>query len=406
MPGERREYRWRINGDAQKSEFDVNRAVEAHSDNRETVRMINPMRNLESSARPALTDALSETEMFGAVRRRDASYVGLFWVGVRTTGVFCRPGCPSRSPARRNCVFFRSTRDALARGFRPCKRCKPMDSPTAGPAWAEKLMHRYSSIGAGPLSTTEVRSMGIHPSTASRFLKRRLGVTLAGISRTQRAHRALLALRSGEKLSDAVSQGDFGSESGLRKAVEALFGSTPAVATGQSATPLIARWISSPLGPLLAVASDAGLCILEFLDRRILATKLQAVRSRMRLPIIAGDHELLRGIQRELTAYFDGDRSGFRTPLDPQGTPFQRRVWNELLRIPRGQTRSYADVAAAVGNPRAVRAVARANGENRLAIVIPCHRVIGADGRLVGYGGGLWRKRRLLEIEGALLPLA
>lgn len=344
--------------------------------------------------------------MYQAIRRRDTSWVGQLFVGVTTTGVFCRPGCPARVPLRAHCEFFRSSRDALRCGFRPCKRCRPLDPPAAAPRWAQQLVKRLIDHPGRVLTVADVREVGVHPSTVSRFFKQQLGVTLQALSRAQRVGLALRALREGGNMSHALSASGLDSESGLRKAIDELFGATPTAAVRRALTPLVARWLATPLGSLLAIASDEGLCLLEFVDRRMLATNIQRVRKRWGVPIIAGDHPHIVRIERELQKYFLGALSSFETPLCLRGTPFQERVWRALLEIPHGQTRSYLQIARRIGQATAVRAVATANGDNRLAIVIPCHRVIGSDGKLVGYGGGLWRKRRLLEIECGAIAVA
>lgn len=344
---------------------------------------------------------LSTEAMYSAVCRRDAALAGAFFVGVRTTGVFCRPGCPARAPARRNCEFFTTPRDALLRGFRPCKRCRPLDPPIAAPHWARRLVERLIEEPLNVLTTDDIRAVGVHPSTASRFFKGQFGATLQGLARAQRVGLALRALRHEGDMGDAVTSSGFDSESGLRKAVQELFGTTPTDAARRGLAPLVARWLSTPLGSMLAVANDEGLHLLEFVDRRMLATNIRRVCERVRRPIVAGDHPMIRQIERELEEYFTGERREFETPLVTSGTPFQERVWAALRKIPHGETRSYAKMAQAIGRATAVRAVAAANGDNRLAIVIPCHRVIGSNGKLTGYGGGLWRKERLLKIEGA-----
>jgi len=157
--------------------------------------------------------------------------------------------------------------------------------------------------------------------------------------------------------------------------------------------------MQSPLGPLVAGATDAGICLLEYTDRRMLEAQLASVRRVFAAPVVPGMNAHLERLQEEVTSYFDGSLRRFSVPLTYPGTPFQVRVWDELLRIPYGETRSYEAMAAALGQPRAVRAVGRTNGLNRISIVIPCHRVVNKDGQLCGYGGGLWRKQHLLDLE-------
>jgi AraC family transcriptional regulator of adaptative response/methylated-DNA-[protein]-cysteine methyltransferase len=158
-------------------------------------------------------------------------------------------------------------------------------------------------------------------------------------------------------------------------------------------------WIESPLGPLIAGADDRGVCLLEFSDRRMLEAQLKTLKQRLRRPLVPGEHHHLERLRQELAEYFAGTRKVFEVPIHAPGTPFQEKVWNALLTVPFGELRSYEQIAVAIGSPKAVRAVGRANGMNRIAIVIPCHRVVGKDGTPTGYGGGIWRKQHLLELE-------
>jgi AraC family transcriptional regulator of adaptative response/methylated-DNA-[protein]-cysteine methyltransferase len=202
-------------------------------------------------------------------------------------------------------------------------------------------------------------------------------------------------LSAGGTVGEAAAASGYGSFSGFGAAFKKITGSTP-----RGASPcLLADRIATPLGPMVAIADDAGLWLLEFEDRRALPRELAWVSRRAGAAVVPGRNAVLRQLARELEAWFAGRSLAFATPLHVEGSAFQTQVWRELRRIPPGTTRSYAEVAAAVGAPAAVRAVGRANGENRLAIVVPCHRVIRADGTLCGYGGGLWRKRWLLEHE-------
>jgi len=235
---------------------------------------------------------------------------------------------------------------------------------------------------------------------------RHYGMSLAAFQRAVRLGAALRRIREGASPTAAAMEAGYESESGFREAFEKLFGNGWAAAvrreSSEEPTPgfLSAAWLSTPLGPMLACASDRGLCLLEFVDRRSLETQIAAVRARMGLAVVPQRHRVLEQIERELAAYFAGALRDFTVPLDPQGTDFERRVWDRLLEIPYGETCSYARMAKGIGRPGAARAIGRANGANRIAIVIPCHRVIRADGALCGYGGGVERKRWLLELEG------
>jgi AraC family transcriptional regulator of adaptative response/methylated-DNA-[protein]-cysteine methyltransferase len=208
---------------------------------------------------------------------------------------------------------------------------------------------------------------------------------------------ALGRIQGGERVTTSALDHGFDSLSGFNDAFRRLFGASPTRSEGLR--PLAVRRITTPLGAMLAAGGDDGLHLLEFADRRMLETQITRLRRRMKVAFVPGNHEVIDHAEREMNEYFAGARRAFTLPLADEGTPFQREVWERLRQIPYGETRSYGAIARDAGRPSSVRAVARANGDNRLAIVIPCHRVIGADGRLTGYGGGLWRKQRLLDHE-------
>jgi AraC family transcriptional regulator of adaptative response/methylated-DNA-[protein]-cysteine methyltransferase len=217
--------------------------------------------------------------------------------------------------------------------------------------------------------------------------------------RSRRLAGAFDRIRGGASVSEAAHASGFESESGFRDAFVRLFGAPPTLAREEGRGVLRVTWIQSPLGPLLAAASEDGVCLLEFVDRRALRSQIATLRRRFPGPVVPGLNEHLDELASELEEYFAGRRRTFDVPIVRRGTPFQETVWERLCAIPPGETRSYADVAREIGRPSAVRAVARANGENRIAILVPCHRVIGSDGSPTGYGGGVWRKEWLLAHE-------
>lgn len=338
-----------------------------------------------------------EKEMHRALLARDASYDGLFFVAVKTTGIFCRPTCPARKPKAQNIEFFATARDALHAGYRPCKRCRPLDNGGAPPEWVKPLLDVVERDSGGRLTDSDLRGMGIEPSRARRYFKTHYGMTFHAYHRARRMGRALKEIRGGGDLLEAGFGSGFDSTSGFRDAFARVFGAPPG--RGREASCLLARWLDSPLGAMLAVAHDEGLCLLEFVDRRAIEHQIRTLRKRMNAAIVPGDNAHLDTIEDELSRYFDGTLQRFRVPIVARGTPFQERVWRRLRKIPYGRTLSYAQLAEDIDRPGAQRAVGRANGDNHLAIVIPCHRVVRSDGSLCGYGGGVWRKKRLLDLE-------
>jgi AraC family transcriptional regulator, regulatory protein of adaptative response / methylated-DNA-[protein]-cysteine methyltransferase len=336
-------------------------------------------------------------EMEQAFERRDADYDGIFFVGITSTGVFCRPSCPAKRalPAHRR--FFGTAREALFSGFRPCKRCRPMETAGRPPEWVRSLIEQAEADPSRRISDGDLRESGVDPVRVRRYFKANFGMTFQAFCRGLRLGRALEGIRKGESLDGAALDHGYESLSGFRDAFQRAFGVPP----GRSADGdcVLLSWIDSPLGPLVAGSTQEGVCLLEFTDRRRLEAQFQTIQKRFKRAVVPGANVHLKDLRRQLSEYFSGNRRAFDLPLLYPGTPFQQQVWDELLKIPYGETRSYQDLALAVGSPGACRAVGTANGMNRIAIVIPCHRVVNKNGDLGGYGGGLWRKQKLLDLE-------
>jgi AraC family transcriptional regulator of adaptative response/methylated-DNA-[protein]-cysteine methyltransferase len=341
------------------------------------------------------------SEMEAAYRRRDSSYDGVFYLAVRTTGIFCLPSCPARRPLRRNVEFFSTAGEALRAGYRPCKRCRPLEAPGAHPAWAAELIARLEAAPDERIRDRDLRERGVDPARARRYFRKRYAMTFHAFARAFRLRGAFQRLRRGAPLDEVAMSHGFESHSGFREAFGRVVGEAPGRSRAMGLVTL-AR-LESPVGPLLAGATDQGVCLLEFSDPRRLESQLRGLERQFG-PALPGSHPHLDRLRLELAEYFAGSRRGFTVPLVYPGTPFQERVWNALRRIPYGETRSYESLARSVGAPRAQRAVGHANGQNRLAILIPCHRVIAKDGSLAGYGGGKWRKQLLLDLERGAEP--
>ena len=346
-----------------------------------------------------MTQLPSPEVMYRAVVDHDPSFEGIFFVGVATTGIFCRPTCRVRTPKRENVEFFASTSEALHAGYRPCRRCQPLHEGRGAPPLVTQLLAAVEAEPTGRLRDIDLASRGIEPSTARRAFKRYCGMTFHAYHRARRMGLALAGVRQGKSMLDLQLDHGFESGSGFRVAFNRHVGAAPSRARDVEC--LYAQWFETPLGAMLALADDGGLALLEFVDRRGLEREIEAMQKKLKRPILPGAHAYLAQIGDELAAYFAGRELSFATPIALRGSAFQRTVWNALLSIPPGATRSYADIAATIGRGSAVRAVGRANGDNRLCLIVPCHRVIGADGALTGYGGGLWRKQWLLEHERA-----
>jgi AraC family transcriptional regulator, regulatory protein of adaptative response / methylated-DNA-[protein]-cysteine methyltransferase len=335
--------------------------------------------------------------MYRALLKRDPSFEGIFVVGVRTTGIFCRPTCTAKKPARENVDFFATPSEALDNGYRPCLRCQPMDSDKRPPKLIERLRTEVERTPGGRLTDKELAAMAIDPSTARRQFKRHYGMTFQAYHRARRMGIALRHVHGGGRVDEARNGSGFESESGFRDAFTKIFGESPSNA--RSSAPLLAERIDTPLGAMIAVADEDGLRLLEFIDRRATERELSTLRKQLRTNVVPGKHRHLEAVRSQLANYFSGKNLEFDIPLAPVGLDFQLRAWKILQSIPVGETRSYSWMAKRLGDENARRAVGRANGTNMICIIIPCHRVIRADGMLCGYGGGLWRKKWLLDHE-------
>lgn len=331
--------------------------------------------------------------LYSALQARDAAWDGRAFVGVASTGIFCRLTCPARKPKRENCRFFDSAAACLEAGFRPCKRCHPLgDDPLV-----TRLMAALDSDPARRWREADLAELGVDPSTVRRAFKRATGMTFLDLARQRRIAAGIGALSGGDGVIHAQIDAGFESGSAFRVAFARLMGRAPGVFPAKAL--LRADWVATPLGPLIVVADDSAVMLAEFLERKALPRELAKLKASAKGSLGFGRTALHDRLAAELAGFFAGTNARFTTPLAPLGTMFQREVWAALRRIPAGHTTGYGDLARGLGRPASVRAVAAANGANPIAIAIPCHRVIGADGALTGYGGGLWRKRRLIEIE-------
>lgn len=335
--------------------------------------------------------------MVRAMLERDRAYDGVFFTAVRTTRIFCRPTCPARKPHPENVTFYATAADAMAAGYRPCQRCRPLQIAGEPPEWVRDLLEAADAAPEQRWTDELLRARGIEPVRARRWFKQEFGMTLHAYLRNRRLGIALDRLAQGTSIDNAALDVGYESVSGFREAFQHVFGATP----GKSTTlkPLDFARIDTPLGPMIAMAEERGLVLLEFLDRPALPREVEELRKRYGYSVRPGTNPHLAHIERELGEYFSGKLREFTVPLVTPGNAFELTVWEQLRAVPFGAMRTYGDLAKQLGKPLAARAVGAANGRNRLAIVIPCHRICGANGDLVGYGGGRARKQWLLDHE-------
>jgi len=344
-----------------------------------------------------ITDHQQADEYYQALIERDSSYVGCFFVGVKTTSIFCISTCRARKPKRENVNFYTHFKDAMDAGFRPCKVCRPTENSQQAPPEVEAAMNLVRDCTKAKITDQQLREAGIRPIFVRRWFNQHYGMTFQAFQRMYRINFAYHELKSGKTATHAALDSGYDSLSGFGYTYKKLLGHSPTLNREQSVI-LIDR-LTTPIGPMFVCATDQGICLLEFVDRRMLETEFEDLQRRLKTTIINGENQHIIQLKADLDEYFAGQRQYFTVPLHSPGTDFQNQVWQVLQTIPYGQTASYQEQAIKLDNPKAVRAVARANGMNRIAIVIPCHRVIGKDGSLVGYAGGLERKKWLLEHE-------
>jgi AraC family transcriptional regulator of adaptative response/methylated-DNA-[protein]-cysteine methyltransferase len=352
-----------------------------------------------SAAPRSATPSLDDTR-WAAVVARDVASDGQFVTAVETTGIYCRPSCPAKRPNRANVRFYDTAEAAERAGFRPCKRCKPTE-PSLADQHAEKVSEACRLIetaDAPPKLDDLAEAVGLSPYHFHRIFKAVLGVTPKAYATAHRHARVRRELGRSATVTQAIYDAGFNSNGRFYAASSEMLGMTPSQfrAGGVAADIKFAIGASS-LGLVLIAASDKGVCAIFFGDNPDdLARDLK--RQFPRATLVGGD-AAFEALAAQAIAFVEDPRAGLDLPLDIRGTAFQHRVWQALRRIPVGSTASYADIAKAIGAPKAVRAVARACGSNPIAVAIPCHRVIGSDGSLTGYRGGIARKRALLAKE-------
>jgi len=336
-------------------------------------------------------------EMIAAMLSSDASYEGVFFTAVVTTRIFCRPTCTARKPLPSNVVFFATAGEAQEAGFRACLRCRPLELEGECPNWLRPLIDALEADPNRRWTLADIEHYGIAPARVRAWFKQRFGTTFSEYTRARRLGLALDRLKSGTGIDDVAMDSGFESVSGFRDAFQKTLGVAPGKAS--ECKVLYYRHLTTPLGSMLAMAEASGVVLLEFRDRPALPKELDDLRHNYRYAAVPGDHAHLRTLEDQLSRYFSGSLTAFGVPICAPGSAFDKSVWLALSAIPYGAIRTYAQLAQAIGRPTAVRAVAGANGRNRLAILLPCHRVVASDGGLGGYGGGMARKAFLLKIE-------
>jgi len=336
-------------------------------------------------------------EYYKALLNRDSNYIGIFYVGVKTTSVFCIATCRARKPKKKNVEFYPSFKEALENGYRPCKLCKPTQNSHEAPPQVNQAIQWVKDQPKEKISDEALREKGISPDLIRRWFKKNYGITFHAYQRMYRVNNAYKELKEGKKTTDVAFDLGYESLSGFGYTYKKLMGKAPSKSINQNI--ILINRLTTPLGPMFICATERGVCLLEFTNRKMLETEFRDLQKLLKAEIIIGENPHIKQAKKELAEYFQGSRKAFEFPLHTPGTDFQNSVWSALKEIPFGKTMSYQQLAENLDKPNAVRAVGRANGFNRISIVVPCHRIVGKNGDLTGYGGGIERKKWLLEFE-------
>jgi AraC family transcriptional regulator of adaptative response/methylated-DNA-[protein]-cysteine methyltransferase len=346
-----------------------------------------------------VTDEKNIAEYYKALIDRNPAYLNKFIVGVKTTGIFCIATCPARKPKYENVLFYEDIKEALRFGYRPCKICKPDEYKNHPPTDTLTALKLLKNSKDKKVEDWQLEEAGLDPQKISMWFDRNHGITFQTYQRMLRINVAYQELQSEKSFTSQSFAIGYNPLSGFGYTYKKLTTLTSQEAKEKNI--ILMTKLTTPVGPMFACSTKKGICLLEFTDRKMIETGFRDLQQRLNAIILRGENHHLKQLKQEMKEYFGGKRRSFDLSLDTPTTEFRQQVWNKLREIPFGQTASYKEQAIKLGNKKAVRAVANANGQNRIAIVIPCHRIIGSDGSLTGYAGGLDRKKWLLQHEGS-----
>lgn len=336
-------------------------------------------------------------EYYKALLNKDPKYTGLFFACVKTTTVFCISTCRARKPKKENVEYCTTFKEALQNGYRPCKICKPTENANEAPSPITKAISLVVQNPKSKISDQVLRDNDLSPDVVRRWFNKNYGITFHAYQRMYRINNAYKELKDGKKTSDTAYNQGYSSLSGFGYTYKKLLGKATKESASQTVV-LISR-VTTPIGPMWICATADGICLVEFTDRKMLETEFKDLQRLLKAQILIGENEHILQAKMELKEYFNKTRQVFEVALDTPGTDYQKEVWTELQNVKYGNTSTYQSLATSIGNNKAARAVARANGFNRVSIIVPCHRIIGKDGSLTGYGGGIERKKWLIDHE-------
>jgi len=344
-----------------------------------------------------MSHSMSFEEKYQVLGTRNNQYDGTFFTAVKTTGIFCHPSCRARIPKVENVLFYDSIKEALQNGYRPCKICKPMEKIGETPDYIKKIIAELQQNPHEKISDEQLKLKGVEPHTIRRWFKKNYHITFHAFQRMLRINYAFTNIKNGKSITHTAFDSGYESLSGFNDSYRALFGVSASKSKHKNVINILR--FSSPIGSIIACANENGLCFLGFIGQKKIEAHFKEIQKHFDAIILPGKNEHLSKAKKEINEYFDGKRKTFSVALDVVGTDFRKEVWQALQQIPYGKTATYKEQAIAMDKLKAIRAVASANGANKISIIIPCHRVIGSNGALTGYAGGLHKKSWLLDFE-------
>ncbi|HHH50584.1 MAG TPA: bifunctional transcriptional activator/DNA repair protein Ada [Saprospiraceae bacterium] len=336
-------------------------------------------------------------EKYKILGTKNTQYDGIFFTAVKSTGIFCHPSCRARVPLIKNVIFYDTIQAALENGYRPCKICKPVEKIGQTPENIKRIISELLQNPHEKISDEDLKAKNIEPHTIRRWFKKNYQMTFHSFQRMLRINYAFNHIRDGKSVTHAAFECGYASLSGFNESYRSIFGESAGKSKNKSLINVLR--FSSPIGSIIACATEKGVCFLGFVGQKRLEAQFSALQKHLNAIILPGKNPHLSQVKQEINEYFAGERKDFSVALDIIGTDFRKQVWQSLLQIPYGKTVSYKAQALAINNIKAVRAVASANGANKISLIIPCHRVIGSNGSLTGYAGGLQKKQWLLNFE-------
>jgi AraC family transcriptional regulator, regulatory protein of adaptative response / methylated-DNA-[protein]-cysteine methyltransferase len=344
----------------------------------------------------SIYEKYSKTQLYHALITRDLSFENRIFVCVKSTNIYCRLSCSARKPLEQNVDFVESIEAAKALNYRACLRCNPDETQKSLLPITQIYIKAAKENPNKIWTKDEIKNLGFDSARVRRAFQRDFGQTFIKYTRQFRLGAALENIKAGEAIINAQIDSGYNSNSGFVEAIKNQIGFNPTSIKNKKT--LYASWIETPIGAMLGIVDNEGVQLLEFAERKGLVRELEIIQKKIGL-IIFAPHPNLLFLQKQITDYFSGAIQKFNIPIVQHGTSFQKQVWAQLENIEYGSTRSYAQQALILNRPSAIRAIATANGANKVAIIIPCHRVIGSDGSMTGYAGKIWRKEWLLAHE-------